>query len=54
MTMLLQNTMAEHNVINPAELLPPITLDDFIPAEYNITIGNNNPRIDFNKLQITE
>ena len=52
--MLLQNTMAEHNVIDPAELLPPITLNDFIPAEYNISIGNNNPRIDFNKLQITE
>ena len=46
--------MAEHNENAPEQTLPLLTLGEIVPASYNITIGNNNPRIDFNKLQIPE
>ena len=54
MTLHLQNTMAQHNENAPAQNLPLLTLDEIVPTNYNITIGNNNPRIDFNKLRVPE
>jgi hypothetical protein len=44
--------MAEHNENAPEQTLPLHTLGEIFPADYNITIGQNNPRIDFNKLRI--
>ena len=38
----------------PAQNLPLLTLGEIVPADYRITFGNNNPRIEFNKLSITE
>ena len=38
----------------PAQNLPLLTLGEVVPADYNVIIGNNNPRIDFNKLRISE
>lgn len=48
-----QINMVEHNENVPAQALPLLTMDDITPENYNVTIGNNNPRVDFNKLKIT-
>jgi hypothetical protein len=49
-----QINMAEHNENVPEQSLPLLTMDDITPAEYNVKIGNNNPRVDFDKLRIRE
>ena len=46
--------MAEHNENVAEQPLPLLTLDDITPENYHVTLGNNNPRVDFNKLKITE
>lgn len=46
--------MAEHNENVPEQTLPLLTMDDITPADYNVKIGNNNPRVDFDKLRILE
>lgn len=49
-----QINMAEHNENDPEQTLPLLTMNDIIPADYNVNIGNNNPRVDFDKLRIPE
>ena len=47
-----QQQQQEENA--PAQNLPLVALGEFLPPNYKVTIGNNNPRIDFNKLSIPE
>lgn len=50
----LQINMAEQNENVPEQSQPLLTMDDITPADYNVVIGNNNPRVDFEKLRISE
>jgi hypothetical protein len=49
-----QINMAEHNENVNEQSQPLLTMDDITPENYNVTIGNNNPRVDFDKLKISE
>ena len=46
--------MAEHSENVPEQTLPLLTLNGIVPADYRITIGRNNPRVNFDKLRIPE
>lgn len=46
--------MDEHNKNVSEQTLPLLTLNDIVPADYRITIGKNNPRVNFDKLRIPE
>lgn len=49
-----QINMAEHNENDPEQILALLTMHDIIPADCSVTIGKNNPRVDFDKLRIPE
>jgi hypothetical protein len=46
-----QTNMAEHNEYVTELSQPLLTMDDITPADYNV---GNNPRVDFDKLRISE
>ena len=57
MTLRFQFTMAQQQQQAenaPAQNLPLMTLGEVVPADYNVSLGKTNLRIDFNKLRITE